>query len=95
MALIEAMASGLPVIATQVSGSQQVVEPGVSGILVPPGEVVPLREAIERLIAEPQKACRLGQAARRRIAEAYSARRQAEEHLNLYHRKWGQLVNES
>lgn len=94
MALIEAMASGLPVIATQVSGSQQVVDPGVSGILVPPGEVTPLREAIERLIADPGQGRRLGRAAQRRIEESYSARRQAEEHLVLYRREWSRLVHE-
>jgi glycosyltransferase involved in cell wall biosynthesis len=94
MALIEAMASGLPVIATAVSGSQQVVERGRSGILVPPGEVIPLRQAIEALIANPEWARLLGTAARRRIEEAYSAQRQAEEHLVLYHREWGQLVHE-
>jgi glycosyltransferase involved in cell wall biosynthesis len=94
MALIEAMASGLPVIATAVSGSQQVVERGRSGILVPPGEVIPLRQAIEALIANPEWARLLGTAARRRIEEAYSAQRQAEEHLVLYHREWGHLIHE-
>jgi glycosyltransferase involved in cell wall biosynthesis len=89
MALIEAMASGLPVIATLVSGSQQVVEQGRSGILVPPGAVEPLRQAIEDLLADPVRARLLGKAAQRRIEEAYSARRQAEEHLLLYRREWG------
>jgi glycosyltransferase involved in cell wall biosynthesis len=94
MALIEAMASGLPVIATQVSGSQQVVEQDHSGILVPPGEVLPLCQAIEYLLTDPEQARQLGKSARQRIEEAYSARRQAEEHLNLYHRKWGELIHE-
>lgn len=89
MALIEAMASGLPVIATLVSGSQQVVEQGQSGLLVPPGEVAPLRQAIEDLLVDPERAKLLGKAAQRRIEEAYSARRQAEEHLVLYRREWG------
>jgi len=91
MALIEAMASGLPVIATLVSGSQQVVEQGRSGILVPPGEVTPLRQAMEDLLADPERARLLGKAAQRRIEEAYSARRQAEEHLVLYRREWSHL----
>jgi glycosyltransferase involved in cell wall biosynthesis len=91
MALIEAMASGLPVIATLVSGSQQVVEQGRSGILVSPGEVTPLRQAMEDLLADPERARLLGKAAQRRIEEAYSARRQAEEHLVLYRREWSHL----
>lgn len=94
MALIEAMASGLPVIATLVSGSQQVVEQGRSGILIPPGEVAPLRQAIEELLADPERAKMLGKAAQRRIEEAYSARRQAEEHLVLYRREESHLIHE-
>ena len=94
MALIEAMASGLPVIATQVSGSQQVVEQDRSGILIPPGEILPLCQAIESLLTDPERARQLGKSARRRIEEAYSARRQAEEHLILYRREWGQLTHE-
>jgi glycosyltransferase involved in cell wall biosynthesis len=94
MALIEAMASGLPVIATLVSGSQQVVEHNRSGILVPPGEVVALRQAMEALLSDPERASLLGKAAQRRIEEAYSARRQAEEHLILYRREWGHAIHE-
>jgi len=71
-----------------------VVEQGRSGILVPPGEMVPLRQAIEDLLADPEKARLLGKAARQRVEEAYSARRQAEEHLSLYRREWGHLVHE-
>jgi glycosyltransferase involved in cell wall biosynthesis len=94
MALIEAMASGLPVIATLVSGSQQVVEHNQSGILVPPGEVAALRQAMEALLSDPERAKLLGKAAQRRIEETYSARRQAEEHLILYRREWGHAIHD-
>jgi hypothetical protein len=46
------------------------------------------------LLADPEWARQLGKAAQRRIEEAYSARRQAEEHLILYRREWGQLIHE-
>lgn len=88
MALIEAMASGLPVVATQVSGSQQVVVSGESGILVPPGDSEQLRQAISSLIFDPVQSRAMGQAARERVEDMFGARKQAEEHLQLYWQEW-------
>jgi glycosyltransferase involved in cell wall biosynthesis len=84
MALIEAMASGLPIVATSVSGTQQVMIPGETGLLVPPGDPVRLREAILSLLEDPLRARQMGEAARRRVETAFSARKQAEEHIALY-----------
>lgn len=85
MALIEAMASGLPILATQVSGTKQVMVDGQTGLLIPPGDVEQLRAGIVRLLEEPAQAQRMGLAARRRVEEYFSARKQAQEHLALYH----------
>ena len=63
LAAREAMAWGRPVVATSVGGLL-----GVSGVLVPPGDVQALREAIERLLADPQLRARIGAAAREAIA---------------------------
>ena len=54
MAVIEAMACGLPVIATQVGGLPDLVLPGVNGLLVPAGQPDQLANAIQQLIADPQ-----------------------------------------
>jgi glycosyltransferase involved in cell wall biosynthesis len=86
MALIEAMASGLPVIASEVSGTKQVVTDGESGLLIPPGDVAALAEAIAALLADPARAREIGAAGRRRVEAAFSAKKQAEEHVALYRR---------
>lgn len=87
MALLEAMASGLPIVATDVSGTKQVMVPDETGLLIPPGDVQQLREAIIRLLSEPDQAKAMGAAAQRHV-ESFSARKQAEEHIALYHREW-------
>ena len=87
MALIEAMASGLPIVATDVSGTRQVMIPGETGIVVPPGDAQQLKEAIEYFLSDPAQARIMGAAAQRRI-EGFSARKQAEEHIALYQREW-------
>lgn len=87
MALVEAMASGLPVIATEVSGTNQVMVDGETGLLVPPGDVARLAEAMLALLADPERARAMGEAARRRVEEYFSARRQAVDHIALYRRE--------
>ena len=76
MALLEAMASGLPCIATTVSGSAQVVVPDVTGLLVPPGDTAALRDAMLAMLAEPVRARQMGDAGRRRVTSDFSARKQ-------------------
>lgn len=90
MALIEAMASGLPIVATQVSGTTQVMLSGETGILVPPGDTQTLTGAILEMLSNPERARAMGVAARRHVEEGFSAQRQADEHLDLYHRLWQQ-----
>ena len=84
MALLEAMASRVPAVASRVSGTSEVIEDGRSGILVPPGEPQPLGEATLRVLHDPDLASALGQEGRRRVEACYSARAQAELHLALY-----------
>ena len=68
----EAMAYGRPVVASAVGGLLDAVEDGVTGVLVPPGDVRALREAVERLLADPDERRRLGVAARQRARESFS-----------------------
>jgi glycosyltransferase involved in cell wall biosynthesis len=62
--LLEAMASGCPVVATRVTGVGGLVEDGHNGLVVPPGDARALREALTRMAREPGLAERLGSAAR-------------------------------
>ena len=68
-ALLEAMAAGLAVIVTDASpGPLEVVEPGVSGLVVPSDDPVALATAMQELAADPERCRRMGVAARARIA---------------------------
>jgi len=60
MPVIEAQAAGLPVIASRVGGIPEAVEDGVTGYLVPPGDVDALAHAIVRLADAPDEAARIG-----------------------------------
>lgn len=65
--LMEAMASGLPVIATRVAGTSELVEEGISGRLVSPGDAAALTQAIEALAADPDLRQRMGEMGRARV----------------------------
>ncbi len=84
MALVEAMAAGLPVVATEVSGTRAVMVDGETGLLVPPGDVPALARAITALLCDPARAAAMGAAGRRRVETYFSARKQAADHLTLF-----------
>jgi L-malate glycosyltransferase len=74
-AVLEAMAAGLPIVASGVGGILELVDHGTTGLLVPPGEPRPLADAICRLMAEPAYAGQLGDAARGEARARYSFER--------------------
>ncbi len=84
LALVEAMASGLPVIATEVSGTRQVVVDGTSGLLVPPGDPASLASAIHWVEADPEAAARLASEGRARVTAMFTAEAQAERLATLF-----------
>lgn len=84
LALLEAMAAGLPVVATRVGGVPQLVEHERTGLLVDAGDEAGLREALARLLADPPAARRLGDAAREVVATRYSLATMAEAYAALY-----------
>lgn len=75
LALLEAMACGLPVVATSTAGPSDIVDDGRTGLLVPPGDPAALTAAVEQLLADPAGAAHMGQAARRAVLEGYRADR--------------------
>jgi glycosyltransferase involved in cell wall biosynthesis len=84
MAILEGMASGLPLIATSVGQVPDVVVDGQSGVLVPPKDIDALAAAIISLLEDPSRRRLLGVAARKRIKENFSADRMAADYMSLY-----------
>jgi glycosyltransferase involved in cell wall biosynthesis len=83
-ALIEAMAMKLPVISTTVTAIPEIVENGVSGLLVPPADARALATAIETVAAEPRFARDMGEHARRRVEALFDIRRNVRRYAELF-----------
>ena len=87
ISVIEAMAAGLPVIASAVGGVGEQVEDGVTGLLVPAGDVDALADALERLLADPELRRSMGEAGRARAEELFDLPKFRQAHLDLYRRE--------
>jgi len=71
-AVLEAMSSGLPVVATRIAGSEELVIDEVTGLLVNAEDVDSLRDGLRRLIVEEKTRMQMGRASRQRVEEEYS-----------------------
>jgi glycosyltransferase involved in cell wall biosynthesis len=81
--VLEAMASGLPVIASEIAGNEELVLPGETGLLVPPENIEDLRAAIRELILDHQRRKIMGAAAQKRVEEQYTWAGTAQQYLEL------------
>jgi glycosyltransferase involved in cell wall biosynthesis len=84
VALLEAMAAGVPCVASRVGGMAESVIDGETGLHVPVGDEAALARAIESLIDDPQLARRLADGGRQRTAEQFDVRIMGESTLRLY-----------
>lgn len=82
--VLEAMAAGLPVVASRVGGIDELIEHQRTGVLVPPGDVRALAFALLDLMQWPDHAVELGRAARRTVETKYSFRRMVEQFERIY-----------
>lgn len=84
VALMEAMAAGLPVVATAISGIPELVESGSTGLLVPPRNSVALADALSRLAGDGELRCRMGRAGRKRVLRDFNLERNTLELVKLF-----------
>ncbi len=84
VALLEAMACGKACVATDIPGSRDIIEDGISGLLVEPENADALAEAIKRLIADKDLREKMGKAARLRVETSFSIEREVAAHEQLY-----------
>jgi glycosyltransferase involved in cell wall biosynthesis len=72
LAVLEAMARGKPVVATRVGGIPEMVEDGVTGLLVPPADEAALAHAMKAMLSDSARAARWGEAAQNRVRERFT-----------------------
>jgi glycosyltransferase involved in cell wall biosynthesis len=87
LSILEAMAAGLPVVASAVGGVPEIVDDGTTGLLVPPGDVSALAKALERLLADAALRARLGRAGWERARERFDLAQLQRAHVELYERE--------
>jgi len=84
LALLEALATGLPTIASDIGGCRDIITQGVSGLLAPPNDTVAWTAALDEITASPDRAKALAQAGRERVAGVFSIAAVADAHLRLF-----------
>lgn len=87
LALLEAMASGKPVIGSKVGGIPELIEDGLTGYLVPPGDPNRLAGSIVKLSVDHELMRSMGREARRKVEEKYNVKVQVERLVNLYEKQ--------
>jgi sugar transferase (PEP-CTERM/EpsH1 system associated) len=82
--ILEAMASGLPVVATAVGGNVELVVDGQTGLLVPPNDPKALAEAVVTLLCDPTRRSKMGQLGHQRVREYFSLETMARNYAGFY-----------
>lgn len=84
LTVIEAMGAGIPVIASNLGGPAEIIEQGITGFHVPPGDSTALSQALDDLLTSPVKALNMGRAARSCYEAKYTTASHAEQLLNCF-----------
>jgi glycosyltransferase involved in cell wall biosynthesis len=82
--LLEAMSVGKPIIGTRVGGIPEEIEDGVTGYVVPPADVPALANAMIKILSDPDRAARMGQAARERVQRMFSLNQMIDTMQSIY-----------
>ncbi len=85
-ALMEAMATRLPIVATAVGGNPELIRPGENGLLVPYGDAASLADKLVELLSDPERAAAMGLRGRERVEAELTLARMAEGYGAVYRR---------
>ena len=86
LAIVEAMAAGVPVVATDAGGPAEIIEEGKSGLLVRPGDALALESALRTLLKNPDTRRRMAEQARLRAGERFDLERMVSQVEQVYAR---------
>jgi glycosyltransferase involved in cell wall biosynthesis len=81
---LEAMISGLPIIASKVGGIPEIIKDGETGLLVPPENDEKLKDAIKKMISSKSLREKLSLAGKKEVEKSFSASKMAKEYENVY-----------
>jgi len=95
LTILEAMASGVASVASNVGGIPEAIQDGVSGLLVPPGDSHRLAEALSLLLCDPPTCVRMGHAARERLLQSFVLEQQVSSTEKMYLELCGNLSTEN
>ena len=84
MTILEAMACEIPIVATDVGGNREIVNPPECGLIVPPRDPQALAEAYLELLLDPPRRLQMGRAARVRVIAQFSLNSMVQQYENLY-----------
>jgi glycosyltransferase involved in cell wall biosynthesis len=84
LAILEAMAAGLPVVATRVGGTPEVVVDGMTGLLCPPRSAAGVATAVQAVLGTADRRSTLGAAGRRRVERVFSIDRMIAQYFSMY-----------
>jgi glycosyltransferase involved in cell wall biosynthesis len=84
LTVLEAMGLGRPVVTTATEGNVELIEDGVTGILVPPGDHTALAKAVVSILRDRERAAEIGASARRRVQERFTADRMSAHYSALF-----------
>jgi glycosyltransferase involved in cell wall biosynthesis len=92
--IMEAMASGIPVVATRVGGSDELVVDGGTGFLVPPSNPRAIADAVKKLLNDAPLRTAFGRAGRERMEREFSLSRMVTNYEHFYAEVWSELPND-
>jgi glycosyltransferase involved in cell wall biosynthesis len=94
VSLMEAAASGLPIVTTDAPGCREIVREGVNGLLVPVRDAAALARALGRLVRDEEERRRMGTAGRALVLERFSVEHVIEQTLTVYRELLGETFAE-